>query len=172
MFRLFINPSEETYSASSVSMVPTVDVVRLSFLISVMMESHSMPNIMVSGKSGVGKSQLLTFLSKSMGSVKWRKAVIQSVLGKPQVDFEGAHTVKEEDLRKDSEEQSFSTIFYHASTQLQSQRMQSMLGSCLMRQGKSILIPPTGKKVSLNEWQGETLAVIPLAYRVYAFVNE
>lgn len=148
MFRLFINPGEDTYSASSVSMVPTVDIVRLSFLISVMLESGSMPNIMVSGKSGVGKTQLLTFLSKSMASVKWRKAVIQSVLGKPQhVNYEGNHNAEEEDLRKDTDEQSFSTTFYHISTQLESQRMQSMLGSYLMRQGKSILIPPTGRNV-------------------------
>ena len=154
MFKLFVNPSEDTYSASSVSMIPTVDIVRLSFLISVMLESGSIPNIMVSGKSGVGKTQLLTFLSKSMASVKWRKAVIQSVLGKPQhADHGSGHVAEEEDLRKDTEEQSFSTIFYHVSTQLQSQRMQSMLGSYLMRQGKSILIPPTGRNVCWNNFK-------------------
>lgn len=153
MFKLFINPSEDVYSASSVSMIPTVDIVRLSFLISVMLESGSMPNIMVSGKSGVGKTQLLTFLSKSMTSGKWRKAVIQSMLGKPQqVEHKGSQTAEDEDLRKDTEEQSFSTIFYHISNQLQSQQMQTMLGSYLMRQGKSILIPPTGRNVCYNNY--------------------
>ena len=144
VFKLFVNPSEETYSASTVSMIPTVDIVRISFLISVMLESGSMPNIMVSGKSGVGKTQLLAFLSKSLSSKKWRKSVIQSILGKPH------HEGKEEDREKETaDDQSFSTVLYHISTRLKSQQMQAMLGSFLMRQGKSILIPPTGRNVRM-----------------------
>lgn len=144
VFKLFVNPSEEAYSASTVSMIPTVDIVRISFLISVMLESGSMPNIMVSGKSGVGRTQLLTFLSKSLSSKKWRKSVIQSILGKP------LYESKEEDRDKDTgDDQSFSTVLYHISTRLKSQQMQAMLGSFLMRQGKSILIPPTGRNVCI-----------------------
>lgn len=146
MFKLFINPQEEAYSASKVSMIPTVDIIRLSFLISVMFESNSMPNIMVSGKSGVGKTQLLTFLSKSVVHKKWRKYVIQSVLGKL---LQPGGDDGEEDPRKDPDDSTFSAMFYHVSSRLGSQRLQSMLGSHLMRQGRKILLPPTGKNVSL-----------------------
>ena len=155
-FRLFVHPDEGPYySASSVSMVPTVDIIRLSFLVCIMLESGSLPNIMLSGKSGVGKTQLLKFLSRSVSSVKWRKAVIQAILGKPH-SFDDAivgraravAAEEEEDPRKGTDDSSFTTTFYHISTQLESQRMQSMLGSYLMRQGKTILIPPTGRNVS------------------------
>ena len=145
IFKLFSDPNEETYSASRVSMIPTVDIIRISFLISVMIESSQMPNIIVSGRSGVGKTQLLSYLSKSISSKKWRKLVIQTVLGKTfKVD---RNDEPEEDPRKDVEDHTFSTLHYHVSTQLDSQRLQNMLGSYLMRQGKSLLLPPTGKKV-------------------------
>lgn len=144
LFNLFSNPHEEPYNASRLSMIPTADTIRLSFLISVIFESQYMPNILVSGKSGVGKSQFLAFLSKSVGSKKWRKSVIQSVLGKP---LHMGNVDGEEDPRKDTGDYTFSTTLYHISTQLGSQQMQSMLGSYLMRQGKSILLPPTGRNV-------------------------
>ena len=147
LFRLFTNPDEGGISmAPRVGMIPTADVVRLSFLVSVMLESSSFPNIMVSGRRGVGKSQLLSFLAKSVASKHWRKHVIQAVLGKPAAVSGIGVGESEEDPRKDAEDQSFSTLLYHVSTQLESQRLQTMLGSRLMRQGRAILIPPTGKK--------------------------
>ncbi len=143
IFELFVNSSEDTYNASKLSMIPTVDIIRLSFLISVMFEARSHPNVMISGKSGVGKTQLLTFLSKCTPSVKWRRAVTQTMLGKPFHVDDGSKV----DEKVDMEDQTFSTVLYHISSQLESQKMQAMLASYLMRQGKSILLPPTGKNV-------------------------
>ena len=143
MFDLFVNSSEDPYNASKLGMIPTVDIIRLSFLVAVMYEARSMPDVMISGKSGVGKTQLLMFLAKCMPSMKWRKAVIQTMLGKPPVVEKGS----EVDEKLDIDDNTFSTVLYHISSQLESQKMQAMLGSHLMRQGKSILLPPTGKNV-------------------------
>lgn len=153
VFNLFSNPSEDICSASRVTMIPTADVVCLSFLVAVMVESHAMPNVMVSGKPGVGKTQLLEFLSKSVLSKKWRKHVIQCMMGKPmlkgEIERERESGESEEDPRTDVEEHTFSTLLYHVSTRLSSEHLQGMLSSYLMRQGRSLLIPPTGKNVSV-----------------------
>ena len=143
LFDLFVNSNEDTYNAAKLSMIPTVDIIRLSFLIAVMFEARSMPHVMISGKSGVGKTQLLNFLAKCTPSVKWRRSVAQTMLGKP-IRADGGREVDE---KVDVEDQTFSTVLYHISSQLESQKMQSMLSSYLMRQGKSILLPPTGKNV-------------------------
>ncbi len=145
MFKLFINPVEEFYSASSVSLLPTVDIIRLSFLVSVLFESNSVPNTLISGQSGVGKTQFLSYLSKALTSRKWRKSVMSSVLGNPRLrpsstSLSGVggdadhHTGGGDD-------HAFASVLYRVQTRPDTPGIQSVLEKYLVRKGKMTLAP-------------------------------
>ena len=146
MFKLFSDATkEDCYTASDVSLIPTVDIVRLLFLISVLFESNSTSNVLISGKYGVGKTQLLTHLSKALPSRIWRKSVISKILG-ASLSLQKKISSMNHDLPEDH---THIPAVHHISNQLQSAGMQSLLERYLMRQGRTILIPTTGKMVGL-----------------------
>lgn len=156
IFNLFVPDSKCIhYTANSVSLLPTVDLIRISFLVSILFESNSNPSILLSGKSGVGKTHLLTLLSGALSSTNWRKSLISHLLGNNKksspiapsttmTSFKVTDVVSEvEDDKADT----LSTVFFHVSSQWSSQDLQTLLEGHLLRQGKSLLLPSSGLNV-------------------------
>ena len=139
--------SQLQFDACNVGLIPTVDILRLTFLISVLLNfsSGSVPNILLSGRSGVGKSQLLSHMSKILASKKWQSLIISSVLGKSLFKKQDEPDI----FNKEAENNSYATVYYHVSSQLEGFQMQSLLEKQLMRQGENKLVPLAGKSVCI-----------------------
>ena len=137
--------SEMQYDASNVGLIPTVDLVRLAFLVSVLFNQSSglMPNILLSGISGVGKSQLLAHISKALTSKTWQSSAISSLLGQSLLRKYGERAKSPEE----TDDNACTSLFCHVSAQLEGTQVQILLEKGLIRQGRSMLIPSKGKPV-------------------------
>lgn len=143
VFSLFTDFNGLQYDASNVCMVPTVDLIRLAFLVSVLFNQHNgfTPNILLSGKPGVGKSQILSHLSKSLTSKKWQNSVISCVFGKPTLRYGEQMPANQVD------DATCMSIHSHVSSELEGVQVQSMLEKHLIRHGRNALVPSKDKRV-------------------------
>lgn len=151
LFKIYTNRKEdEHYSAADLSMIPTDNTIRLSFLISILFQSKATPHILITGKSGVGKTQYLSYLSQVL-SVAWKKDVNASIFGNsPLQSSRNNSMVALGTSATDRDEDSYTVLLHHVSTLTGSQQLQSMLEKHLVRQGKSLLGPSSDNNVSSN----------------------
>ena len=133
------------FDASSVSMLPTVDLVRLAFLFCILCSdpAESVPSVILSGGPGVGKTQFLSHLTKHLSSRKWQSEVVSLVLGKS-----SAQIFREKQRLAYETEDAFSIVGSHVSGSMEGVAVQAFLQKHLLRQGRNTLSPSKGKSVS------------------------
>ena len=145
-FSLFSDGSR--FDATSVGVLPTVDIVRLAFLLCVLYSSQlteSFPNVSFSGSSGVGKTQLLSHLFSRLSSKTWQNEVLMLVLGS--LPFSKNRDKKSQLLTRDTDNP-FSLLKTHVSADMEGTALQKLLQKNIVRHGRSSLTPSKGKSVS------------------------
>lgn len=132
--------SAEDLNATSVPLIPTVSTVQLTYLASLLGN-----NVMLVGKTSVGKTQFLKYLADILLFPDMQSAVVSSVhqakrnVSKPcNFDISVPANTKNE----------VSGFEYQLSTRTTSLELQSAIGSYCIRTGMSVLKPAMGEKVS------------------------
>lgn len=132
--------STEDLNATSVPLIPTVSTVQLTYLASLLGN-----NVMLVGKTSVGKTQFLKYLSDILLFPDMQSAVVYSV----QRANRNASKPSNFDLSvPDNTKNEVSGFEYQLSTRTTSLELQSAIGNYCIRTGKSVLKPAMGEKVS------------------------
>ncbi len=131
--------SSEDLTATTVPFISTVPTVQLTYLATLLSS-----NVMFVGKTSVGKTQFLKYLSDVLLSSDLRAAVLALNQKPRQNSFVQAQL----DLSTDENTQNEVTGFeYQLSKRTASLKLQSVIESCCRRTGLSVLKPAMGKKV-------------------------
>ena len=147
------------YRANVMSMIPTVDSVRLSFLVVLLLQQQSSAhhNILVAGNTGVGKTQLLRLLSNTLQHPKHCEDILSSVLAiKPSVTnlnspLHGTPlrtgTSTQQTLSEECDVRCDHSVFFHMFPQTKTSQLQLAIENQLTRKGGNVLSPASGRKV-------------------------
>ncbi len=131
----------ELHRASEVGFVPTVDTVRLCFL-ALLIQKAQQP-VLLSGNLGVGKTCVLTYLTKLLQAEDQKDAFLSSILGRNNC------THRLECGKEDTEEKECQNIVtsLHVSSHTTSSFLQSCIEKHLVRKNKNTLRAPQEKTV-------------------------
>lgn len=136
----------EDLTATSVPLIPTVTIVQLTYLASLLSKT-SANNLMFVGKRGVGKTQFIQYLLQVLLSRERCNQVVSCMNKagrKKGLSFSSEPGSSISDHKGDQDDPGF---LYHLSRQTTSAEMQSIFENHLARTSSSVLKPSMGEKV-------------------------
>lgn len=137
------------FDASNVSMLPTEDLVRLAFLFCLLSSKPASfpPDIILSGKSGVGKTQFLSHLVRWLSSKSWQSDILSIMMGRTPSALKSSNPYQV----SSRVDEAFSVLASHVSAKTEGKDLQSLLQKNLVRQGRISLSPSKGGSVCVSK---------------------
>lgn len=141
------------YRANTMGMVPTVDSVRLCFLIILLLQHNSTHynNVLVAGKTGVGKTQLLKHVSNILQNSKCCKDILSCAfpIRKPPLTNLGSSSQNATPLHstEPNAEQEDVSLLCHVSPHMKASKLQSTIEHQLVRKVGNVLSLSSERKV-------------------------